>query len=321
MTVTPSLVVPAAGTVPWRRRRGHLEVALVHRPKYDDWSWAKGKLDPGEEWPVAASRETAEETGLDVHLGMPLPAATYMVLDRTGVPATKQVRYWAAEVVGGAGKLVNEIDEVAWLDVLTAHDRLDYARDREQLRAVVRADAAGRLTTWPLAVVRHGKARPRGSWTRRPDPERPLDQRGQEQAQAIAPLLAAFGVTRLVSSSSLRCADTLRPYAAAAGLSVRLRDGLSEEGFAADPDRSAHHLRRVVERGTATAVCSHGPVLPSLLSRLLGLVDDSADDGPAAATALAEAVADGMAKGEVIVCHMVDTGDAARITAVERYPT
>ena len=107
---------------------------MVHRPKYDDWSWAKGKLDPGEEYPVAATRETAEETGLDVHLGMPLPPASYTVLDRTGVPATKQVRYWAAEVVGGQGRLVNEIDEVAWLDVLTAHDRLDYARDRDQLR-------------------------------------------------------------------------------------------------------------------------------------------------------------------------------------------
>ena len=167
---------------------------MVHRPKYDDWSWAKGKLDPGEEYPVAASRETAEETGLDVHLGMPLPPASYTVLDRTGVPATKQVRYWAAEVVGGEGRLVNEIDEVAWLDVLTAHDKLDYARDRDQLRAVVRADAAGRLTTWPLAVVRHAKARPRGSWTR-PDPERPLDERGEVQAQSMVPLLAAYGVT------------------------------------------------------------------------------------------------------------------------------
>jgi 8-oxo-dGTP diphosphatase len=292
----------------------------VHRPKYDDWSWAKGKLDPGEEWPVAATRETAEETGLDVHLGIPLPAASYTVLDRTGVPATKQVRYWAAEVVGGHGRLVNEIDEVAWLDVLTAHDRLDYSRDRDQLRAVVRADAAGRLTTWPLAVVRHAKARPRGSW-RPPDPERPLDERGEQQARAIVPLLAAFGVTRLVSSSSVRCADTLRPYAAATGLPLRLRDGLSEEGYAADPERSAHHLRRVVERGAPTALCSHGPVLPSLLGSLRETVDVAADGGPNAAAALGEAASDGMGKGEVLVCHLVDTGNAARVTAVERYPT
>jgi 8-oxo-dGTP diphosphatase len=319
MTVTPSLVVPAAGTVPWRRRRGHLEVALVHRPKYDDWSWAKGKLDPGEEWPVAAMRETAEETGFSVQLGMPLPAASYTVLDRDGVPATKQVRYWAAAVVGGKGRLVNEIDEVAWLDVLRAHDKLDYARDRDQLRAVVRADAAGRLTTWPLAVVRHAKARARGSW-KPPDPLRPLDDKGLAQAQAIAPLLAAYGVTRLVSSSSVRCADTLRPYAVSARIPLRLKDGLSEEGYAADPARSAQHLRRVVDRGVPTALCSHGPVLPSLLATLRQHVDESADDGPDAAAALGDAAADGMGKGEVLVCHVVGSGDEARITAVERYP-
>ena len=189
------------------------------------------------------------------------------MLDRDRRPRDQAVRYWAAEVVGGEGRLVNEIDEVAWLDVLHRPRQLDYARDRDQLRAVVRADAAGRLTTWPLAVVRHAKALPRGSWTR-PDPERPLDDAGEVQAQSIVPLLAAYGVTRLVSSSSLRCADTVRPYAAAAGLPLRLRDGLSEEGYAADPDRSAHHLRRTVERGAPTAMCSHGPVLPSLLERL-----------------------------------------------------
>ena len=70
-------VVLAAGTLPWRRRRGQLQVAVVHRPKYDDWSWPKGKLDPGETFPVAAARETAEETGLVVRLGRPLPTSTY----------------------------------------------------------------------------------------------------------------------------------------------------------------------------------------------------------------------------------------------------
>jgi 8-oxo-(d)GTP phosphatase len=135
------------------------------------------------------------------------------------------------------------------------------------------------------------------------------------------PLLAAFGVTRLVSSSSVRCADTLRPYAAAAGLPLRLRDGLSEEGYAADPARSAHHLRRILERGTPTALCSHGPVLPTVLESLGAMVDDIADDGPAAARSLSETAADGMGKGEVLVCHVVDTGEAARVIAVERYPT
>jgi len=316
-TVSPSLVVPAAGTVPWRRRRGRLEVALVHRPKYDDWSWAKGKLDPAEDWPVAAARETQEETGLQVHLGRPLPSASYIVLDRTGEPATKRVRYWAAEVAGGHGRLVNEIDEVRWLDVVAAHDRLDYARDREQLRALVRADAAGRLTTWPLAIVRHAKARPRGSW-KHPDPQRPLDERGEARAQAIVPLLAAYGISRLVSSDSVRCAETLRPYAASAGLPLRLKDALSEEGFDADPERSAHHLRRAVERGAPTALCSHGPLIPSLVTAMRRLIDGE-DGEPDVSDLLTAAADEAMDKGEVLVCHLVGTGAAARVVAVERH--
>ena len=70
-------VIPAAGTLPWRRIKGVLEVAVVHRPKYNDWSWTKGKLDPDEDWPVAAVRETFEETGWYVALGRPLPSTTY----------------------------------------------------------------------------------------------------------------------------------------------------------------------------------------------------------------------------------------------------
>ena len=85
--------IPAAGTLPWRVRDGHLEVALIHRPRYRDWSWPKGKLDPGEDWPVAAARETQEETGLRERLGNPLPEADYMVMAKDGTPAPKEVRY------------------------------------------------------------------------------------------------------------------------------------------------------------------------------------------------------------------------------------
>jgi 8-oxo-dGTP diphosphatase len=310
--------IPAAGTVPWRRRRGQLEVALVHRPKYDDWSWAKGKLDPGEDWPVAAVRETHEETALSVGLGRPLPGAEYNLLDGAGQPATKEVRYWAAEATSPAGPLENEIDEVRWLDVIAASDRLDYARDRDQLRALVRADKAGTLTTWPLALVRHAHAVGRGSWPE-DDQQRPLDGTGQQRAEGIAPILAAYGVRRLVSSPSLRCADTLRPYAARLGASLPTKDGLSEEGYAAEPARAAHHLGRLVERGTPAALCSHGPVLPELLMALLALVDPDEPEADLAAASLRAAARDKMAKGEVLVAHLVGTGTQARVVAVERH--
>ena len=310
--------IPAAGTIPWRRRRGQLEVALVHRPKYDDWSWAKGKLDPDESWPAAAVRETDEETSLEVTLGRPLPGAEYTVLDGTGVPATKVVRYWAAEASKPAGQLSNEVDEVRWLDVVTASDRLDYARDRDQLRAIVRADNAGTLTTWPLVIVRHAHAVGRGTWAD-DDAIRPLTAAGTRRAHALAPLLAAYGVTRLVSSPSLRCTETLRPYAARIGAALRTKDGLSEEGYADDPARARRHLARLVERGAPAAVCSHGPVIPELLDGLAALVDPDEPDGADARATLTDAAQSKMAKGEALIAHFAGTGETARVVAVERH--
>jgi 8-oxo-dGTP diphosphatase len=307
----PSRATPAAGALPWRRRRGTLQVAMVHRPRYDDWSWAKGKLDAGEEWPVAAVREVAEETALDVHLGIPLPTSEYPVASPEGV-FTKTVRYWAAEVVGGDGKLVNEIDEVAWLDPVEAALRLDYARDQEQLRALVQADERGHLGTWALAFVRHAKARPRGSW-RGEDPSRPLDARGQARARQLAPMLAAFGVRRLVSSPSTRCVDTLRPYAASERIPLRCKIGLSEEGHDADPPKAAYHVERMLQRGTSVAVCGHGPVLPAMIGAILERAE-----GPAA-DVLHEAADLGLAKGELLVTHLSGTGESARVAAVERH--
>jgi 8-oxo-(d)GTP phosphatase len=310
--------IPAAGTVPWRRRRGRLEVALVHRPKYDDWSWAKGKLDPGEDWPAAAVRETLEETSLEVGLGRPLPPARYTVLDGTGQPATKEVRYWSAEATKPAGPLQNEIDEVRWLDVVAAHDSLDYARDRDQLRALVRADQAGTLATWPLVLVRHAKAVSRSAW-RGADHLRPLDRAGLERSAQLAAVLAAYLVTRVVSSPSLRCTETVRPYATQHGADLRTRKSLSEEGYAAEPARTLRHLDRLVEGGAGAAVCTHGPVIPPLLARLRSLVDDDEPDADAVRETLGAAEEQKMAKGEVLVAHLAGTGSSARVVAVERH--
>lgn len=308
-------VVLAAGALPWRRERGELEVALVHRPRYGDWSWPKGKLDPAEEWPVAAVREVYEETGLLVRLRRPLPSSEYPVLDRAGQSVTKMVRYWAAEVVSGDGALVNEIDEVAWLDVATATTRLSYARDHDQLRALVQADRDGTLTTWPLVVLRHAKAQSRSAWTGA-DQLRPLNARGRARAEALVPVLAAHGVTRVVTSPSVRCLDTVLPYALALGQRPRLKAGLSEEGFAEHPERATSHLTRLLDRAEAAAVSTHGPVLPVLLEHLAGIVGSGES---AAKVTLSEAAQRGMGKGEVLVAHIVGKGTRARVVDVERY--
>ena len=316
--VVPGRRTPAAGTVAWRVEEDALEVLLVHRPAYDDWAWAKGKLDPGEEWPVAAVRETHEETGLEVRLGRPLPGAAYTFLDKAGELSLKEVRYWAAQVTGGDGVLVNEIDQVAWLPVAEASERLHYARDRDQLRSVVRAWHADTLDTWPLVLVRHATALGRSSW-KGPDPLRPLDDRGETRAKDLGSLLGAFGVTRLVTSPSVRCAATLAPFASARGLKLRAKPVLSEEGYAEAPDRAVRPLLRLLEKGRPAAVCSHGPVLPTLLDHLASLVDRDEDERGEVALSLTEAADLGMSKGEALVCHMVGTGASARVVDVERH--
>jgi 8-oxo-dGTP diphosphatase len=311
--------IPAAGTLPWRVVDGTLQVALVHRPRYDDWSWAKGKLDPGEDWAVAAVRETDEETGLLVRLGPPLPEARYTLLGRDGTPDDKVVRYWSARVTGGSGHLVNEIDEVVWLDVPSAHARLDYARDRDQLLALVRLQQTDRLDTWPLVLVRHAHAVPRGSWNGDDDTTRPLDDVGRARAKELAAVLGAYGVSRVVTSPSERCLRTVEPYAVGAGLRLRTRSGLSEEGFAAAPDKAHRHLARLLRRGEPALLCTHGPVLPSLLDELEQRLDL---DSPGAVEVVEEFAAardEKLAKGEALVLHVVGTGDAARVVALERH--
>jgi 8-oxo-dGTP diphosphatase len=307
--------VPAAGTIPWRVRDGELQVALVHRPRYDDWSWPKGKLDKDEDWAAAAARETEEETGHTVRLGVPLPSSSYPFLDRDGSMQTKEVHYWAAEVIGGNGKLVNEIDEVAWLGVGEAHARLHYARDRTQLRAVAALHHDGNLETWPLVIVRHARALPRSSW-HKADWLRPLDDRGRGRAERMVPVLRAYAPKRLVTSPSTRCSQTLAPYAAASKMRLLGKPALSEEVFAEDPTRALILLDKLFTRSAPVVLCTHGPLLGGLLERVAARVPPGVG---AAEMALRAAATDRMIKGEILIAHVHGTADDAKIVAVERH--
>ncbi|KNX39522.1 phosphohistidine phosphatase [Luteipulveratus halotolerans] len=302
--------VRAAGAIVWRRRRGRLEVAMIHRPRYDDWSWPKGKLEVDETWAGAAVREVEEETGLLARLGMPLPRAVYP-LPRGEL---KEVRYWAAEAIGGDGALEHEVDEVKWVTEAQAFARLTHVRDGLQLQAVVDAERRGLLQTWPLLVVRHADALPRGSWDA-PDRERPLDPAGSARAEAIAPLIAAYGVTRVISSPAERCTATVAPFAKSQQLVIKPKKGLSEEGYEAEPAKATSHVDKMLARAEATAVCTHRPLLPAMLTRLA----DHALPGSAAASTLSELASDGIDKGEIVVCQVVRRGVEARIVTVERH--
>jgi len=123
-----SAQVKAAGCVVWRPSAGgEVEIALAHRPRYDDWSLPKGKLEPGEDWAVAALRETAEEIGQHGKLGPELPPVHYR--DRKG--RSKVVRYWLMKGGDAAFSPNEEVDEVRWSPVEEALERLTYPVDRE----------------------------------------------------------------------------------------------------------------------------------------------------------------------------------------------
>src|SRR4030095_10905698 len=144
-----------------------------HRPRYDDWSFPKGKLDDGEDDATAALREVEEETGLRCHLGPIVGTVTYR--DRRGRP--KVVRYFQMDADGGAFAPNLEVDELRWVPVEDAARLLSYAHDRRLLRRVL-----GGTPAYALYVVRHAKAGVRAAWTA-PDQERPLTRRGRKQAR------------------------------------------------------------------------------------------------------------------------------------------
>jgi 8-oxo-dGTP pyrophosphatase MutT (NUDIX family)/phosphohistidine phosphatase SixA len=260
--------VLAAGAVVFRPGKS---VLLVHRPRYDDWSFPKGKLDPGEHVTGAAVREVAEETGLHVRLGVPLSAQRYPV---TG-GRTKQVSYWVGRAVGSDDvsgyRTNNEIDAVEWVPYDEAMDRLSYDYDRSTLKEA----RPRRRRTHAVVVLRHGAARSRRGWGQ-DDRLRPLIQLGRTQAERLVPVLAAYDVTKIVSSSSMRCLETVTPYADTTGWDLELEDGVSEEGASAVS--VVDTVDALVAAEESAVLCTHRPVLPTVFDAL-GVTDTKLDPG------------------------------------------
>jgi 8-oxo-dGTP diphosphatase len=130
------MTVRAAGGVVVREAEGRPEVAVVHRPRYDDWSLPKGKLTAGEDWAEAALREVEEETGLRCELGPELESAAYA--DRKGRP--KRVRWWLMAPLGGEFAPGDEVDELRWLGLGPALELLDYEHDRALVEQALRSN-------------------------------------------------------------------------------------------------------------------------------------------------------------------------------------
>jgi 8-oxo-dGTP diphosphatase len=267
--------IEAAGVVLVRKGEDGPEVALVHRPHRSDWSLPKGKLESGERHEAAAVREAFEETGVRCHLGPSLGSRTYPV---DGVP--KRVRYWRATAADAgatepAREADEEIDEVRWLGGKKARALLTYDDDRLLVTA-----ALALPDSVPTVVLRHAEAVKRVAWQGSGDPlsdldaARPLDDHGMDQAVALAPVLAAYGLRFIASSDARRCRATIAPFADLADLAVDLEPSLSEEGCAENPDETVATVVRLLGRGGPAVWCTHRPVLPVItaaLARTLGI--------------------------------------------------
>ena len=250
-------LIRSAGGVLWRATSDEtLEVAIVSRDRYADWTLPKGKVDRGEHILAAAVREVWEETATPAIPLVRLPSVSYL----TGEPDTeKTVDFWSMQAVGDSAFVANdEISGLRWLDPSDASGVLTYGHDR----GVLSAFTALKRVTGLCVLVRHAHAGSRAAWTG-PDEVRPLDERGEAQVAELIPLLGLFRPARVYAAPITRCVDTVAPI----GLVVRT-DTIFAESRAAAPHAVADRIRELVDESGRVVVCSQGGVIPEALAAL-----------------------------------------------------
>lgn len=276
-------VIQAAGAVLWRARAEGIETALVHRPRYDDWTLPKGKSLPGEHVLLTAVREVEEETGVRAALGRRLASQSYPVEGRP-----KQVEYWAARPVS-AERFVpgDEVDDLAWLPLAAARERLSYPRDV----SVLDSFTAGPADTAPLILLRHAAAVDKQAWREagHDDLARPLSGEGQDQAKVLSELLSTFPPARVMSSAARRCLDSVAPYAERAGVPVTTEPAFTVDSRAQDrseadwaPTHDARQrLAEAVRSRRPVIICAHRQNVSWMLAEACEMAGAPVPDGPA----------------------------------------
>ena len=247
--------VRAAGGIVWRNADDNVEILLIHRDRYGDWTLPKGKLDKGETDLEAGLREVHEETGMICKPGVPIGTMRYGLASGE----IKRIHYWSMEVTSGSFSPNDEVDEIVWATPAVAGRILTYQRDRDLVASL--QDNWWQLTG-RIYLVRHARAGRRKDW-RGDDVKRPLSNRGWEQAREIGTFLADAQVERLITSSYVRCRQTLEPAAELLDLKIERHKALFEGTTAKSTERL---MRKVGD--TPVALCTHGDIVPAVLNRL-----------------------------------------------------
>jgi 8-oxo-(d)GTP phosphatase len=291
-------LIRAAGGVVWRHPPGGLEVAVVHRPKYDDWSLPKGKLEDGEAPIAAAVREVLEELGAVVAVSRRLAQIGYEVAE-----GHKQVDFWVMRCRGGAFRPTDEIDDARWLSVKDARAKLSYQVERDVLDEFTRLPVPESI----VVLVRHAKAGKRAEW-HADDNDRPLDDEGHAQAERLSQFLQHFGADRITAAAPLRCVQTLQPLARDSGLELAVDATFSDDAYLRNPDETIAAVHALAKPGRVSVVCSQGETIPGVIEHFAPAVHSSR-------TKKAAAWVLGFVDGTVVSADYYPHAAAAKITA------
>jgi 8-oxo-dGTP diphosphatase len=256
-------VIYAAGAVLWRfGAKKRVEIALIHRPRYGDWSLPKGKLDANETMIGCAYREVMEETGHAAIFGPEIGDSTYVV---DGV--TKLVKYWSAQAVGEPTGKPNptEIDQILWLSPAEARKKLTLDDDRSIVDFFLEFGTG----TTALVLLRHAKAIKREDWDG-DDGDRPLGNIGQLQAKRLLSKYLPYAIKEVHSSDAMRCIETIEPMTRALQMHPIFSTDLSEYRFAKDKEVALDYAQDLMLRNQSAIICSHNPILPKVLKKLIG---------------------------------------------------
>ena len=255
-------MIRAAGALLWRESNERtIEIALIHRPKYDDWTLPKGKIEEGETALQCAHRELIEETGIKASFTRQLGNVEY---EESG--QRKRVIFWSAQCALDASTFIpnEEVDVLKWLAPDQALAKASHDSDRQMIESFLSQTPH----TDTLIILRHTKALERGDWDE-VDSERTLDEVGFDQAQLLIKHLEPFAIEEVYTSDYVRCVQTVTPLAHSRGLTISQVPSLNEETFEEDPLRSVSFANALKQDEKNILICSHNPVIPTMLRGIL----------------------------------------------------